>query len=458
MDLKTLRSQVVRAQSLPADRALQTITQCYFAALGTPRQELSPDFVNVLLDIGLHLHVMGLTPLAESAATLALEIAATQRDPTLLRRALTAVGLLRFEVGDWIESCTLLTRAREVAQQAGDYAGIALTWTNIGMVLKAVQDPLGARHADEQALAAAKRSSGDSTALAAALNNLAFSCRLCGDSRAALSFAKEAVESVSEQTSPFGQLVRVHAHVTVSALLAAQGERELALQHHNQAEQLSSELRSDRTKFACAVNYAEVIGLSGEHDHGLALLETLFKQTQLRIVQADTVLTAMFEVALAARDAVRLAWILKARTRARSADFSDTRALLDACRFSDSERLAARLRAFLRAALATTPVDDVPRLERRQSEVLALSLENGLSEVQAELVGMAALIIPLHVHFPGGRPAELAYVVEALGGADASFIADAIRGAYFVHGKPIPRGAGTVTAACCLAHVLRSPN
>jgi tetratricopeptide (TPR) repeat protein len=223
---------------------------------------------------------------ADRALGTALRISHERGDLTLLRSALRSLGLLRWHEGRHAEALEITRRVIVLDRECADEAAVAVDLTNIGSILRATGDYVGAREHLEAALAMPELRR-DPKKLVYTQHNLANVYRALGDVDRALACLVESDEVARANLLP----IQRSFHLTsIAHIRLQQGDIDAALETYRAAVDLSRRARhADGLVQALRMLGNALFGLA-RYDDALPYLREaaqLFAQLEDRVSEAE---------------------------------------------------------------------------------------------------------------------------------------------------------------------------
>jgi putative two-component system response regulator len=274
----------IRAQlQTPGEASLQEVLACEQALRQIPAGVVSATRVECLLAISQHYYLAARPASALPAADRAVDVARALGDRSLLRKALTFLGVMRMETGNLPEATGCFSEALEIAQQLGDAGAEAPVWNNLGLALQNAAQYTDAIHCFEQAAALAERCPAFGFVRRSALSNIA-SCALhLHDVRTGIKAVRQAIELNPDPQTPTECLSRVISESNYARLLLEVGETGHAAEHCEKARIYAAKAPTARAEFAASLTSGLIDVHSGRVDVGLSRLQQVLDETRQHV-------------------------------------------------------------------------------------------------------------------------------------------------------------------------------
>jgi putative two-component system response regulator len=239
--------------------------------------------VECLLSIAQHYYLAARPASALPAAERAVDVARALGDRSLLRKALTFLGVMRMETGNLPEATACYSEALEIAQQLGDVGAEAPVWNNLGVALQNAAQYADAIRCFERAAQLAEASLAFSHVRRQALANIASGALHLHDVRTGIKAVRQAIELNPDPQTPMDCLSRVISESNYARLLLEVGETGHAAEHCEKARIYAAKAPTARAEFAASLTSGLIDVHSNKVDVGLTRLKRALEQARQNV-------------------------------------------------------------------------------------------------------------------------------------------------------------------------------
>jgi len=240
---------------------------------GLPAEAVIRDGVEALLLIAQRLYNSANAQAAVVPATCAFAAARKVADPNLVRRAAMFLGVMNGESGNLPAAVEGYAEALDLSRELGDSTAEAAAWNNLGLALQYAGQYADAARCYDQAL----RHPGDGSArlmvVSAALANTAQACLRVHDVRQGVSAARRAIELLPDPQDPTLCSFRVSAEAHLAELLLEIDDIAGAQEHVRLAKAFAKQSGQPRAHFRATLAEGQTEVRAGLADIGLTRLK-----------------------------------------------------------------------------------------------------------------------------------------------------------------------------------------
>lgn len=274
-----LLPQLRAAVSTPDESSAALCSTAYALLAQLPAQPATAARVECLLAIAHYYHLAAQPMAALEPARLAVGLARTRSDAALLRKALTFLGVIQMEGGNFPEATASYSEALTLAQQLGAAQAEAPVWNNLGLALMYSAQYDDAIRCFDRAAALATRVEM-TLVRRAALSNLASCAVHRRDPRAGLAAVRESIALNPAPVTAAECLSRVIAESSYARLLLEVGDIDLAQQRAALAREFAARMPAARADFVAALCSGLVDVHAGAVEAGLNGLKRRLEQAR----------------------------------------------------------------------------------------------------------------------------------------------------------------------------------
>ena len=265
------------ASTLPlCERATALLAELPFAWSGTLG-------IECLFAVAQIHYVAARAPAARAPMSAAVERARERGDPTLLRKALTFLGVVEMENGNLPAATACFSEALDVARLLSDPAEAAPVWNNLGLALQRSALNAEAVQCYQRAVALAEGSRTVAMVHRSALTNIANCAVHLEDLRIGVRAAHEAIALNPAPADATDRLSRATAEANLVRLLLELGDVDAAAVHAAQCRQHADQVPGGRGELVVALTDGLVAVHRGQPDLGLPLLKRALELTRQQV-------------------------------------------------------------------------------------------------------------------------------------------------------------------------------
>jgi putative two-component system response regulator len=236
-------------------------------------EQITADGVEALMLIVQRHYNAAQAQAAVTAGAQALAAARRLGVPGLLRRALTAHGVVNGETGNLPAAVAGYVEALDLAKATGDATGEASVWNNLGLALQYAGQYADAVRCYDRVLAAPGDGPLSEMVTGIALNNTALACLRVHDVRQGVAGARQAIAAFADPQDPALCMYRVSAEAYLAELLLEIGDVPGAQQHARMARDYAAKSGQARARFRALLAEGLVEVRAGLTDIGLTRLK-----------------------------------------------------------------------------------------------------------------------------------------------------------------------------------------
>ena len=257
----------------PSADATEEFKQALAEVGSLASDQASDQLVECLLAIAQYFYLANATPLCLQPANDAVRHARAIGEKRLLRKALTALGIIRVETGDLPGATQAFSEALELAHDLGDPDAEAPVWNNLGIALMNSAQYADALQCFERAAKLARESRDFKFVEPAALTNLAMCAMHLHDIRSGIRAVRRAIELNPNPITAAECFGRVSAESYYARLLIDVGEIVHAREHCESARLYASKVSTARSEYVASITSGLVDVHSQRTDLGLTRLK-----------------------------------------------------------------------------------------------------------------------------------------------------------------------------------------
>lgn len=200
--------------------------------------------------------------------------------PSLLRKALTILGIMRMETGNLPEATACFSEALAIAQRLGDSGAEAPVWNNLGLALQNAAQYADAIQCFERATALAEKWPAFGFVRRSALSNIAGCALHLHDVRTGIKAVRKAIELNPDPQTATDCLSRVISESNYARLLLEVGETGHAAEHCEKARICAAKAPTARAEFVASLTSGLIDVHSDRLDVGLTRLKRALEQAR----------------------------------------------------------------------------------------------------------------------------------------------------------------------------------
>ncbi|MBS1133664.1 MAG: hypothetical protein H6R02_805 [Burkholderiaceae bacterium] len=257
----------------PSADATEEFKQALAEVGSLTSDQASDQLVECLLAIAQYFFLANSTTSSLQPATDAVRHARSLGDKRLLRKALTALGIIRVETGDLPGATQAYSEALELAHELSDPDAEAPVWNNLGIALMNSAQYADALQCFERAAKLAKESKDFKFVEPAALTNLAMCAMHLHDIRSGIRAVRRAIELNPDPVTAAECFGRVSAESYYARLLIDVGEIVHAREHCDSARHYAAKVSTPRSEYVSSITSGLVDVHSQRTDLGLTRLK-----------------------------------------------------------------------------------------------------------------------------------------------------------------------------------------